>query len=79
MIFLKKDPKPRNPCRIKRHKKLKINLNILGDKNVNQRSNTPPNKYPVYDTKQSDDQVLVMLGLWGIQNNPSLPSLPGLL
>ena len=39
----------------------------------------PPNKYPVYDTKQFDDQVLVMLGLWGIQNNPSLPSLPVLL
>ena len=30
-----------------------------------------------YDTKQSDGEVPVMLGLWGIQSTPSLPLLPG--
>ena len=34
------------------------------------------NEYPVYDTKQSDDEVLAMLELWGMQSTPSLPSLP---
>ena len=35
------------------------------------------NEYPVYDTKQSDCEVPVMLELWGMQTTPSLPSLPG--
>ena len=30
-----------------------------------------------YDIKQSDCDVPVMLGLWGMQSTPSLPSLPG--
>ena len=30
-----------------------------------------------YDTKQSDGEVPVMLGLWGIWSTPSLPLLPG--
>ena len=30
-----------------------------------------------YDTKQSDGEVSVILELWGMQNNPSLPSLSG--
>ena len=30
-----------------------------------------------YDTKQYDDDVPVMLELWGMQSTPSLPSLPG--
>ena len=32
---------------------------------------------PGYDTKQSDHEVPVMLGLWGMQSTPSLPLLPG--
>ena len=30
-----------------------------------------------YDTKQSDGEVPVMLGLWGMCSTPSLPLLPG--
>ena len=30
-----------------------------------------------YDTKQSDGEVPVMLGPWGIQSTPLLPLLPG--
>ena len=37
----------------------------------------PPNEFPVYDTKQSDGEVPVMLELWGLRSTPSLPSLPG--
>ena len=44
-----------------------------------QRSKTPTNECPVYDTKQSDGEVPVMLELWVMQSTPSLPSLPGLL
>ena len=33
---------------------------------------------PGYDTKKSDDEVPVMLELWGMQITPSLLSLPGL-
>ena len=32
-----------------------------------------PNEHPVYDTKQSDDKVPVMLELWGMWGTPSLP------
>ena len=32
-----------------------------------------PNEHPVYDTKQSDDKVPVMLELWGMSSTPSLP------
>ena len=39
----------------------------------------PLNECPVYDTKQSDGEVLVMLEFGGIQSILSLPSLPGLL
>ena len=40
----------------------------------------PPTKEcPENDTKQSDDEVLVMLELWGMQGTPSLPSFPSLL
>ena len=35
------------------------------------------NKYPGYDTKQSDGEAPVMQELWGMRNNPSLASLPG--
>ena len=38
-----------------------------------------PNEYPGYDTKESDDEALVMLELWGMQSAPSLPLLPGQL
>ena len=40
---------------------------------------TPPNECPVYETKQSDGEVPVMLELWGMQSTPSLPLLPGSL
>ena len=33
----------------------------------------PSNKCPGYDTKQSDDEVPVMLRLWGMWSTPSLP------
>ena len=36
-----------------------------------------PNEHPVYDTKQSDDKVPVILELWGMWSTSSLPSLPG--
>ena len=39
--------------------------------------NSPTNECPGYDSKQSDGEVPVMLELWGMQNNPYLPSLPG--
>ena len=42
-----------------------------------QRGKTPSNKCPAYDTKQSDDEVPMMLELWGIRGTPSLPLLPG--
>ena len=32
---------------------------------------------PGYDTKQSDGEVPVMLGLWGMQSTPSLPLVLG--
>ncbi len=31
----------------------------------------------IYDLKQSDGEVPVMLELWGIRSTPLLPSLPG--
>ena len=37
----------------------------------------PPNEWPGYDTKQSDDEVSVMQELWGMRSTPSLPSLTG--
>ena len=37
------------------------------------------NACPKYDTKQSDGEVSVMLGLWGMQSTPSLSSRPGSL
>ena len=37
----------------------------------------PPQRVSWYDTKQSDNEVLVMLELWVIRSTPSLPSLPG--
>ena len=37
----------------------------------------PANDCPGYDTKQSDGEVLVMLGLWGMWSTPLLPLLPG--
>ena len=37
----------------------------------------PPNECPSYDTKQSDGEVPVMQGFWGMQITPSLPLLPG--
>ena len=36
-----------------------------------------PNECPDYDTKQSDGEVPVILGLWGIQSTPSLLLFPG--
>ena len=38
-----------------------------------------PNKCSGYDTKRSDDEAPVMLGLWGMQSIPLLPLLPGQL
>ena len=37
----------------------------------------PVKECPGYDTKQSDGEVPVMLGLWGIRSTSSLLSLPG--
>ena len=42
------------------------------------RGVSPP-QCPVYDTKQSDGEVPVMLQLWEMQNTSSLPSLPSSL
>ena len=41
-----------------------------------QRCKTPK-RVSWYDTKQSDDEALVMLEHWGIKSTPLLPSLPG--
>ena len=43
-----------------------------------QSGKTPhPDDCPVYDSKQSDGEVTVMMELWGMRRTPSLPSLPG--
>ena len=42
-----------------------------------QKSKTPTNKCPGYDTKQFDDEVPVMLELWEMQEGSSLQSFPG--
>ena len=34
------------------------------------------NECPAYDTKQSDSKAPVMLELWEINSDPSLPSIP---
>ena len=36
-----------------------------------------PNKFSGYDTKQSNGEVPVMLGLWGMLSTPLLPLLQG--
>ena len=38
-----------------------------------------PNECPVFDSKQLDGEVQVMLELWGMQSSPSLPLHPGKL
>ena len=38
---------------------------------------THPRRVSGYDTKQSEDEVSVMLELWGTRSIPSLTSLPG--
>ena len=43
------------------------------------RARPASNECPGYDIKQSDDEVPVMLALWGMQSTPSLPLLPGSL
>ena len=35
------------------------------------------NECPDYGTKHSDDEVPIILELWGMGSTPSLPSLPG--
>ena len=42
-----------------------------------EKDKTPPDEYPAYDTKQSDDEAPVMLELWVMQSTPLLPLLPG--
>ena len=37
------------------------------------------NACPGYDTKESDDEIQVMLGLWGMWSTPFLPLLQGTL
>ena len=37
----------------------------------------PSNECPVYDTKQCDGEVPVILEIWGMRGTSSLPSLPG--
>ena len=37
----------------------------------------PPTSVLLYDTKQSDGEVPIMLKLWGMQNTTLLSSLPG--
>ena len=36
-----------------------------------------PNNRPVYDTKQSDNEIPVMMELWGMRSTLSLPLLLG--
>ena len=43
-----------------------------------QNTPTAHNKRPGYDRKQSDDEIPVMLELWGMQSTPSLPIFPDL-
>ena len=38
---------------------------------------SPPNECPVYDIKQSENEVPVMLELWEMPSTPLLPLLPG--
>ena len=44
---------------------------------VHRLQDHPTNECPVYDTKQSDSEVPVMLELCWIQSTPSLPSISG--
>ena len=41
------------------------------------RGVTPPMSVLIYDIKQPDGEVPVMLELWGMRSTPSLPLLPG--
>ena len=42
-----------------------------------EKGSPPPKEYPGYDTKQSRDEVPVMLELWVMWSAPLLPVLPG--
>ena len=59
-----------------RIKECKPHTNIIAQSAGGVEYTDPPNEYPGYDTKQSDGEVPVMLGLWRMW---SIPSLPGLL
>ena len=61
--------------------KFSIELNLRAkpkyEISLHYRGKTPPNECPVYDTKPSDGEIPVMVGLWGMQSTPSFPLLPG--
>ena len=44
---------------------------------ISAEGNDAPIECSEYDTKQSAGEASVKLELWGMQSNPSLPSLPG--
>ena len=52
---------------------------LVNNSNYCRRVRPPLNECPGYDTKRSDDEVPVMLELWGMKSTPYLPSLPGQL
>ena len=57
--------------------KLPNRLRLYDTPTVHLQKGKTSNEVPGYDSKQSDDEVLLMLDLWGMQSTPSLPSLPG--
>ena len=62
-----------------RFKDLSSQLGLSNTLTVPLQSGETPSRHecPVYDTKQSDDEVPVILELWEMRITPSLPLLPG--
>ena len=57
---------------------LHYKVRIEGKVELSREGKSPPpsNKCPRYEIKQSNGEAPVMLELWGMQSNPSLPPLP---
>ena len=62
----------------KKKKKKKKEEIILAHTHLD-KGKTLPNECPGNNTKHSDGEVPVMLGLWRIRSTPSLPLFPGQL
>ena len=61
---------------LSQHLPSRIGLQNTPTSSLQRGKNPRNNECPVYDSKQSDGEVSVMLELWRMQIAPSLPSLP---